>query len=333
MAKGKIENWQKILLFVIVGLFALGIVKDLLMKTVVTTVGSSIVGAPISVGRFSLGILTQKVIIKNFKLYNPKGFPDEPLLNLKEVRVDYDIFSLIKGKLHLPLIIVDLTEMSVVRNKDGALNVDSLKIIEESKKEKPATEPAKEEPKSKKESKQLAMQIDLMRLNIDQVVYKDYTKGEPPSVQVFDVGLRDKEFRNITNPAELATVIMAAALSKTAIKSAGVYAAATILGVGFLPAGVAGVLLGKADSVAEYSQSFDKVYDAGMKLIQKIGELKSEDKNSGTIKGKISGADVTLVFTPHENKKISVKVTARQMMIPKDEIAAGVLYQLSEMLK
>jgi len=43
------------------------------------------------------------------------------------------------------------------------------------------------------------------------------------------------------------------------IKGAGIYGVATILGLGFLPAGVAGVLVGEDTSQAEFNIGYDKV--------------------------------------------------------------------------
>ena len=323
-----------ILIVLIILLIGIAIAKDAIIQSTITTVGSSIVGAPISIGHFSLGLMSQKVDIKDFKLFNPPGFPKEPLITINRVAVDFDVSSILKNKLHLPLVIFDLKEMVVVKNKDGKLNVDSLKVIEEQKaaaEQKKAEKKGDEKPKAA--AKEMAIQIDVLRLNVEKVILKDFSGGgENPSIQVFEVALKDKEFKNITSVQKMTTLIMAQAMGPTAIKSAGVYAVATILGVGFLPVGVAGMLVGKDDSTAEFSKSFDAVYSAALAMMQEKGEVKSEDKAAGLIKGKMDKADVTIKIE-QKDSKVTVTASARQMMMPKKELAGGVIYKLQERLK
>ena len=116
------KKWQKILAIVIVALFGLSVIKNQIIKATITTIGSSVVGAPLKIKKFSLSLLTQKVRIKGIKLYNPKGFPKEPMIDIPEVSVDYNLGALMTGKLHFPLLIVDLNEMVVIKNKEGRNN-------------------------------------------------------------------------------------------------------------------------------------------------------------------------------------------------------------------
>ena len=177
----------------------------------------------------------------------------------------------------------------------------------------------------------MALKIDELQLNVERVVLKDLSKT-PVTVQVFEVALKDKVFKNLTSAQQMATLIMVQAMGPTAIKSAGVYAAATILGVGFLPAGVIGALVGKDSASAEFSQNLNKVYDVALKLMKEIGEVKTEDKTGGTIKGKVDGVDITLKVETTVDKKTKATASARQIMIPKPEFAGGVIYQLKEKL-
>lgn len=324
------RKWQKVLVIIFAVLVGLYIIKDPLVKSAVTTVGSNVVGAKLKIKKFSLGLFTQKVSIKGLQLYNPKGFPNEPLIDIPEITVQYDLPALIGGKLHLPLIVVDVKEMSVVKNKEGVLNVDVLKVAAQPEEKPKETE---EQPKEKKESKAMAMQIDLMRLNVGQVIFKDYTKGEEPVITVYDVGLRDKEFKDITSAQQMATLIMVQAMGPTAIKGAKIYGAAAILGVGFLPAGVVGIMIGKDDSTADFDVKFDKAFAVALDVIKENGELKSEEKAKGTIKAKMDGADITIVIAEKTKSSVTITASARKMMLPKPEIAGGVIYKITEKLK
>ena len=286
----KLKGRQKIAVIVIAAIFALGIIKDFVLKTVITSVGSNVLGAKLTMGGLSVGLLTQKVDIRDLRIYNPAGFPEGTLIDVPQVRVDYDLSALAGGRLHLPLVIFDLKELP-------------------------------------------GIQIDVMKLNLGKVVFKDYSKGDPPAISVYDVHVKDKTFKNINSVQQLVVVVLMEAMGPTAIKSAGVYAAATVLGVGFLPAGVVGLLVGKDTAEQEFSSNFNKVYDASVKLMQEAGQLNSQDKSKGMIKGKMQGADITFKIGKGSGNKTKVTATARQMMIPKPEVAGGVLQRLLEKVK
>ena len=324
------KKWLVGLIVVVVVLVALGMAKDVVIRGVVQTMGSQIVGAPIKVGHFSSSIVFQKVHIKRLRLYNPPGYPSEPMLDIPEIRVDADLFSLMKGKLHFPLVIFDLKEVVIIKDRAGELNVNALKVS----RQKPEAEKTRSDDKTQKsKSSPMPMRIDVMKLNMERVIFKDYTKGDQPVVQVFELNLKDKIFKDIQSPEQLASVIMINALGPAGLQSAGVYAASTLLGVGFLPAGVAGVLLGKDDAVQEFSQPVEKVFAQAVSLFQETGLLKSKDSAKGIVKGIMDGADVTLVIKKSANKKTEVTASARKLLIPKPDIAGGTLYRLSERVK
>jgi hypothetical protein len=325
-----LKLWQKIL--VVFGVFALIVIvlKDVIIQTSVTTIGSKVIGVPIKLGSFSSSIITQKVRMKNLKIYNPSGFPNEPFVDIPEIAMKYDLVGILsQKKMHFPLIVFNLKEVTIIRDKDGKLNVDALKASQEGEKQE------KQKTEKKTKTEMMPIQIDEMRLNLGKVIFIDYSKSpDNPVVQAYDLHLENKVFKDIGSVNELVTTIMMQALGPTAIRSAGMYAAATVLGVGFLPAGVAGVLLADDDSGKQFKFSVDKVYATALGLVKEIGELKNENKAKGIINAKVSGVDVIIAVTKTETGKgASVNITARKMMIPKPEIAAGVLHQLEEKLK
>lgn len=316
----------KVVAAVIVVVFILGIVKDQIVRSTVMVGASAVLGAPVKVDQFSVGVLRHSVRIKGFKIYNPEGFPADILLDMAEVSVDYNLGALLQGKLHLPLAVIDLQEMVIVKNKDGKLNVDALKVAQ--KQETPA-----EDEKASKPTQEMPMQIDMLTLNIGKVVFKDYSKGDQPVIEVFDVNLKDKTFKDIKSAQQFALLIMVEAMKPTAIKSAGMYAAATILGVGFLPAGVAGALLGKDHATAEFSVGVSKLYDVAAQALKTAGQVTLQNKAQGILKGKIDGCDINITIEQKTGGKTALTISARKYMLPKQEIAQGLLYQIQEKVK
>lgn len=325
----KKNKWVKIFVIVLGVILAIGILKNVLIKAAVEIGAKAVTGAAVHIDSFSFSILRSSVHVKGFRMHNPKGFPNEPMVNIEEIRADYNLGQLLKGKIHLPLVILRLNELVIVKDKDGNLNVDALKVVQSGdKKEKKPEEKA-----SKKESKQMAMQIDVAKLDLGKVIVKDYTKGEPPTVSAYDIGVHDKTFKDIKSAEQFATLILVQGMGPTALKSAGIYAAATILGVGFLPAGVAGVLISKDSGLEEYNADMKKTYATVLNVLTKMGSIVSEDASGGVIKAKVDGCDVIAKLTKLDGKKTEVEVSARKLMIPKAEVAHGVLYEVSKILK
>ena len=296
--------------------------KDQLARSAVTVGATSVVGAPVHIDAFSFGIFTQAVNIKGFKLYNPKDFPKEVLLDIPTINVAYDLGALLRKKLHLSSVRIDLKEIGIVKNKEGKLNVDSLKVVEKAS-----------ETQGKKPAEQMPMQIDELILSIGRVVYSDYTVGAQPLVQVYDIDIKDKTYKNITSAQQLATLILSEPLKKTAIKGAKVYAAASVLGVGFLPAGIAITLLGKDSGQQSFDVNFDKAYAVSLALLKKSGSVSSENKSQGTIKGTVNKNDITVKIQKLTDRTTQVTVSAKRLLFPKPEIAKGILYQISEDLQ
>ncbi|MFH1782102.1 MAG: AsmA family protein [Candidatus Omnitrophota bacterium] len=319
-----IKKIVSIILIVLVAFFVIGIVKDQVIKGAITTIGSNILGAKIKIDGFSLGIFTQSVRIKGFKIYNPEGFPKEVLVDIPTIYVDYDLGAILKKKIHLRKIVFDLKEVTIIKNKDGVLNVDSLKVA---KKE----ETSKKE--AKKDSQDMPLEIDVAILSIGKAVFKDFSGGDKPKVEVFDVGIKEKKYKNIKSAQQLATLIFVEAMKATTIKSALIYGAATIAGAAILPVGVAAVLTGK-DSVEEtFSLGYEKVYATTLAVLGEMGSITSEDKAIGEVKGKVSGSSVTIKFIEEDKNSTKVTISARQLMLPKPKIAGGVLFEITNRLK
>lgn len=245
-----------ILCIVFVSLVVLGIVKDQVAKVIVQNQITHITGARVKIGGMSVGVFRPAVKIRDFKLLNPEGFPKEHLVYLPQVSLQYDLPSVLKKKLRLPVVMIDLEDLVLVKNKEGKLNVDSLRFThQEEKSKRSGAQPSPDMP----------LQIDEVILSIGMVVFKDYSRDEKePTVQVYDVGMKDKRYKNITSAQQLATLIIVEAMKPTAIKGAAIYSTATILGAGFLPAGVAGVLLGKDEAVDYFHVSLEKAYHVSL---------------------------------------------------------------------
>ena len=187
--------------------------------------------------------------------------------------------------------------------------------------------------KQEKPSKPLSLKIDVLRLNVNRVIFKDYAQGKEPLAQVFDVNLKDKTYKDIQSAQQLTALIMVEAMKPTAIKGAKIYGVATILGAGFLPAGIAGTLLGKDSGKVEFSVFFDRAYQVALDVLGKNGTIVSMNKPEGEIKADVNGHNVTAKVTKLDQGKTEIVIAARKYLIPQPEVAQGILYQIQEKFK
>jgi len=203
---------MKTLLILLVGIvavtFVLSFFKDVIIKTSVEKGVEIVTGLQMKMQSLKVGIIKTLVGIRNLRLFNPPGFKDKIMLDMPEIYIDYDLGAILKGKIHLEEMRINMNEFMVVKNEKGVLNLDSLKVVQAQQ------EGAK--PGAKEKGKAPEIQIDSLELKIGKVIYKDYSQGGKPVVKEFPINLSEK-YQNITNPYSLVSLIVVKALMNTTI--------------------------------------------------------------------------------------------------------------------
>jgi len=315
----------KIVILAVVIIVGFSLVRDFLIKSLIGSVAGTVTGAPTHLGGLSLSVIKQTVRITNFKMYNPGGFPRDILVDIPKIGVSYDLGALLRGKIHLKQIDFELKEAGLAKNKEGKLNVDSLKMTEDQK-------AGAADKGAKKPAKDMAIEIDLANLAIGRVVSKEYGVTGPPAIKVYDVNLK-KSYKNITSVQQLAALLISEPLKAAGIQGLKVYAVSMLTGVAALPVAAIMVFAGKDYAQASFKVTPDKAYVAGLQVLKKMGAVKREDKAGGTISAEVNGASVTLKLKKRTDTTTEIVVSARDLGLPKPEIASGVVYQLTETLK
>jgi len=204
---------MKKVIFAVIGIlaafFILSFFKDILIKSAVERGAEMVTGLKLDIRSLSVDIARSIVNVKGLVLYNPKGFKDEVMLDMPEIYVDYDLPAIIKGNVRLREMRLHLKELVVVKNEKGELNLDALKAVRAIKKGKDQREEARSMPE---------IQIDDLRLKAGRAVYKDYSRGSPPSVREFVVNL-DERYTNIRDPYSLVSLIIVRTLNNTSISN------------------------------------------------------------------------------------------------------------------
>ena len=203
------KKMRKFFLVILAIVALLVIARNVIVKNAVSAGVKAVTGLQLDIKRMNIGFIKTLIGIEGLKLYNPAGYKDPVMVDIPEVYVDYNLGAFLKKKVHLKEVRLNLKEFVVVKNEKGELNLDSLKAVQSAKEKK--------EPSPKKEKGAIPeFKIDLLRLKIGKVVYKDYSKGDKPKVSEYNINI-DEEFKNITDPQALGQLIVAKAVMNTAL--------------------------------------------------------------------------------------------------------------------
>jgi len=117
----KILKW---LIFMITALAVIAIVgRNWIAKEVMEQKIRIATGMEPEIGDISFGVLFPKVTLENFKVYNPVDFGGTLFLDIPELHIEYDRAALRRHELHITLMRMNLHELDVVKNEDGATNI------------------------------------------------------------------------------------------------------------------------------------------------------------------------------------------------------------------
>ena len=200
-----------ILIIILCVFLVLIIGKNMVIKHVLAGGVKTLTGLKMHIDKTDVGVFSTKIALEGLTLYNPKDFPDKVMIEMPELYVDYDLGAMFKKNVHLSELRINLKEFVVVRNKDGLLNLDSLKVVKETKQE--SAQPDKKVKKAKPDG---SFQIDVMSLKIDKVIFKDYSVGDKPKITEYPIKINEK-FTNINDPKKVANVIIVKAVMASAI--------------------------------------------------------------------------------------------------------------------
>jgi len=251
-------------------LIVLFIGKNMIIKTSVTTGVKAVTGLKLSIRSMNVGVFKSLLGINELQLYNPAGFEDKLMVDLPEIYVDYNLGAIMGGKVHLEEVRLNLKEFIVVKNEAGELNLDSLRVVKETEGEEATKEDEKQE-----KTEMPDIQIDLLKMKIDKVIYKDYSKGTPPKEKVFNVKI-DEQYENITDPQSFIRLIIFKALKNTTIASL------TNFDLGKLQSGISGTVK-KTTEMAH--QATGRALEAGKNANEKARKTARKTVEKATIAG------------------------------------------------
>lgn len=202
-----IKQFAVVVVSILIVMTAIFAFKDTLVKIAVEKAVQHVSGLKLEMSRLKIRIIDPAVEIKNLKMYNPAGYQDKIFINMPEIYIGYDLSSLFTGKVHFFKMRIDLKELVVVKNREGKLNLDVLKLVKNNGKKKA--------PKEKKKNVS-GLKIDTLELKIGKAYYKDYSGGGAPIVKEFNVNI-EETYSDIEDLTALISLIVVKTLTKTTI--------------------------------------------------------------------------------------------------------------------
>ena len=203
----------KLMALFVVALVVLVLARNVVVKAAVENGARIVTGMPLNVGKLDINFSKTFVDIEALVVKNPSGFHDTTLVDIPKVLIDYNLFDVLKGNVHLENIEFDMKQFTVVKNEKGELNLDRLKALQGTQKAPAQTTPQK----PKTPAKAIPIQIDMMRLKIGKVVYVDYSGGTP-STKEFLINL-DQSYQNITDLNSVVRLIVLKAMMSSGISN------------------------------------------------------------------------------------------------------------------
>jgi len=122
LLKGLIGIFISFLILAII----IAVTKDTVIQICLERAVSIRTGLKLQSKKFNVGIFNSAVSFKDLILFNPEDFEQIAMLEVPDLFVDFNLRSALKRKIHIEEMRVDLKEITVIRNEDGELNLDSL---------------------------------------------------------------------------------------------------------------------------------------------------------------------------------------------------------------
>lgn len=264
----------------LVAFLGLVVLRDAVAKVAVENGVRIATGLPLHIGSLHIGLRNVLVHIQDMKVGNPQGYEDKVMADIPEIYFDISVRSLLKGKIHVPAIRINLKEFLIVKNQSGKLNLNEIKGIK-------AQEGAAKTPAAKPEEKgkPAEMRIDSLELKIDKVVFKDYSTGAAPSVSEFNIKI-DEKYSDVKNFNAIVSLIVLKAMTNSTI------ATLTNFDVDSLKGSVSGMVGSSAKIVGDVTAKTEESLKQTAQQAQQVGAsavdtLKQTSGNAQQVAGEV----------------------------------------------
>ena len=194
------KNLIGIVTVIVIIVFLFLAARNILARTIVAKGVKAVTGMAVDIKSINIGLFRPGISVTGLKVYNPQGFSDKLLAHIPEVYVDFDLAGLLRNRVHLRQLKIDISELNVILSESRKLNVNSLALFLP----KPGVGKAPQ------------VQIDELWLKVGKVTYKAYLPAVGVKSKEFNMAL-DEKFHDVTNPSKVAADVLKRVLAHLGI--------------------------------------------------------------------------------------------------------------------
>lgn len=175
-------------------LMVLVLARDRVLKAVAERSIEDETGLRAVIGELSTTLSSGALHVRNLKLYNPAEFGGALMADVPELFVDLNTEQAADGKLHFRRLKLVLSELNVVKNAAGRLNIDGV--------EKRMRERMHKRKRDKREKFEFEFAgIDQLHLTLRKVFYT--VMEHPPRTRTLDLAVQDEVVTDLKTEADL----------------------------------------------------------------------------------------------------------------------------------
>lgn len=120
----RLIKWMfRLVMLLVILAVALVLSLDAIVKAVVVQQVREATGMDAEIGSLDVGLISPVLSVQGFKVYNSAEFGGTPFVDMPEFHLEYDRSALLRRKLHMTLLRLNLAEVNVVRSDTGKTNV------------------------------------------------------------------------------------------------------------------------------------------------------------------------------------------------------------------
>jgi hypothetical protein len=191
------RNKKLIVLFLVLLLIeGILLCRNVILKQVVCSASKQNFGIGVNIQSLNLGLTRSDIKFKNITVMSQEGFEHEPMMKVPLIYADYQLGDLFKKRLRLTYFKVHVSEVVVVKGRNGKLNIDELNDSMRGSGSRDQGKGSSAPDKGKKAGDS-SLRIDLAVITVDRILYKDYSFGDKPRTAKIPVGFSEMRFKNV----------------------------------------------------------------------------------------------------------------------------------------
>ncbi|MBN2191147.1 MAG: hypothetical protein JW728_08075 [Candidatus Aureabacteria bacterium] len=196
----KKKSRRKFILFILLLICAFVFGKDFIIRKSAEIIFEAKSGLKLNIESLNLNLFKPCLTINNAKIFNPKGFSRNPMIEIKTVRASYIWNDLFRNTLHITELFLDIKSLNVEQKTNGQLNLLALKNTRSEEDEEDTAAPGKE-----LKEKSFNILIDELILSFERATYSGpYLLGNRLEIKIF---IQNKHISNISSLSELLDII------------------------------------------------------------------------------------------------------------------------------